>query len=335
MVLWYYSMFFVSHETRQRHAQVDRTLERFHDFLDTNDAAPDGHITPEKSQLYRDTLDHLAVPNIRAGMMQMSKRALRDENYIPIWSLKTNEKLLYKKELNMPMPLQQDRMRELAETADWSEYANGISSSLKQWRRAKSSDPILEMEVANEAVLSSDLYEIPSYDGAYRRMLGRPRLLLNQDEKLSSHRPDTIAHELEHVKQFIEQPLQHYETVGEHDDDLLQKELMAYQTQVPALDEVYRQGGKDEDLCAVNKTMLGRIAAATVDARYDTAGYIQLNETYRQVLVQRLARHNLTHIAPGLERSALDRTKRFGELVTSFPKPHAHAPTADTVQSRR
>lgn len=322
-------MFFAAHEIRQRHAAIDRAVDGFRSFLDTNDAEK-GALAPEKTRLYRSSLDHLVVPNIRFGVMHMSKQALRDENYIPVWSLSPGEKLIQKNYIEPPMPQQQECIAGLVETTNWREHTNEINHSLAGWYSSKPSEYPLEIKDHHNALLWSTQYKIHTSDGSYRYITGRPTLLLNYSEKLISHRPDVLAHEIEHIKQSVDRPLRHHQTVGDRDDDALNEELIAYRAQKRALDELYRQGRADEDLCALDQIMLGHIDEATADEHYDAAGNFRLNEQSRRAIIRKLA--DYTYIAPGLDRSNLDRAERLGALISRFPAPRAPVQAANTAQ---
>lgn len=300
-------MFFIRNEIKKRHEGIDRAIADFYDLLDKNDHQ-NGLIGTDTSQFYRQNLDLLVIPNVRHGVMKIGKRALIDENFIPIWSMRPGEELITENELRLPSPRQYEK---LSQVRDFQER-------LKEWQQSET--PPIAINKEDEAKLSVGTFHIsvePEAEYAY----GRPALILNHNyRKSSSHRPDTIAHEIVHNEQFTAEPLVAFDSEASRDNLILQKEIAAYRAQFPVLSELYRQGLYSKRSLRYSYEELDHIEKLTKDATFDTRGYISLGDGYREKLIQRLAERGLDNIAPGLNDPA-----------NSQP-PHAPEPAANNPQ---
>ena len=300
-------MFFIRNQTHRRHERIDRAIGDFHDFLDKNDREG-GLIDPEKSQFYRQSLDNLTIPNVRSGIMTIAKRALRNEDYIPIWSLSPGEKLIPGDSSYQPTPRQRENISRIALSGDSLFKKSTIEHSLLEFQSKRFKPSSITINKESEAILSPEHFQVP--DHRFQQfMYGRPVVILNYNYRSSSsHRPDTIAHELEHNSQYIDEPLSTYTQPKDKHDLILQREVAAYRAQLPVLKELYRQGRQHEDISGYSYVELECIDKLTSDAAFDSRGYVKLDNGYRDILTKRLGEQKLDDIAPGLNESELTVT---------------------------
>ena len=324
-------MFFIRNQTRRRHERIDQAIGDFYNFLDANNQEG-GLINLEKSQFYRQNLDNLTIPNVRHGVMTIAKYALRNEDYIPIWSLKPGEKIASGDSSYQPTPRQRENISQIALSNGGLFEGSTIERSLLEFRSKHFKPSPITIDKESDAILSPEHFQVPSH--RFQQFIyGRPVIILNQNYNLSSsHRPDTIAHELEHNSQYIDKPLLTYARLKDNHDLILQREIAAYRAQLPVLRELYRQGRQHEDINGYSHAELEDISDLTSDASLDSKGYVKLDNGYRDILADRLSERKLDDIAPGLNESELDRNLPYGPIVSSFPLQHAPEPATSNAQ---
>lgn len=233
-------MHYFSYKKQKRYRAIENAIRDFEDLLDKNDT-DNGFINKQQSAAYRDLIDNLTIPNVRSGILEIGKRALQQENYIPIWTVHTGEKFRIKTKHTLPT------------VAQMAVTANHLDSDQQQlYTNMRHHSPPLPLNIGTmpdvTAMVTESLFSVPHKDGEYRgmEMSGRPRILLNGNYIEKATRPDILAHELQHVHQCMTKPVNNCATLGNIEDRILVSEIEAYGHQKVIIDEMLRQDRWDE-----------------------------------------------------------------------------------------
>lgn len=232
---------YMSSKNRHRYQFIENAMISFEDFLDRNDVE-DGFIEAEQSRVYRELLNNLAIPNVRSGVLQLGKNAIKSSGYIPIWALDSNEPFGIAYAHTLPSPQQMTIVEE------WLKAPKEILfSSIKRNPERSSLGARIMPEVV--AMVGGSISPLPDTNDGNTGLVafGRPHYLMNSLAPEYSGRVDIMAHELQHVYQSMYRPVSKLLTNGDFDDLILADEIEAHYHQVTALHEMCRQGLIDEE----------------------------------------------------------------------------------------
>lgn len=246
-------VFFQSSEQRKRHAFIDTSIGNYTDVLSRN-LREDGHIHPTKVENDQYIIDHLTVPNLRHGTLALSRRALRTNDYIPIWPLLHGESVTLTPESSFTLhPIQHQNAITYFRNRDINFPGAELDIYLEA-HKAVNNDIVTTAELSSPktaAFVRSTIIPIVFPDikskNQKREMHGRPHIFLAMNTKNSSTphlraAPDVIAHEFTHVIQNMIDPVRRHDAAGSFEDTSLRNELIAYNDQEYTLNEMHRQG---------------------------------------------------------------------------------------------
>lgn len=245
-------VFFQSSEQRQRHRFVDNSVENYSAILNRN-SREDGYIPTVKVDNDRYLLGHLAVPNLRHGTLHMSRKALRDDDYIPIWPLLHGEAVMAAPESSYSLhPIQKKNIADFFLNRKITLEENSLDGILEKYKKldADATDALQLKSPTTQAFVWRRLLDVTSPEitgkNRIRTMQGRPYVFLamNNEEggtPYARSSPDTLSHELTHVRQALAEPVRRHDTAGSIEDLSLRNELGAYRDQEFVLFEMERQ----------------------------------------------------------------------------------------------
>lgn len=231
-------MVFHSSEKRERHQLIESSIRNLEDVLNRNDVES-GYVPSSHSQNYRGIIDHLVIPNVRNGVMELGRYAIQDSDCVPIWALHTGEDIYLTDPDIFPTSKQANIITEQLSPLKW------------RWYLPFEKEPVLSrVQMPNAtAHTNTALFPMPTANGEEytgTTVHGRPLLLLNMTVPSRTSEPDVLAHEFWHVTQALAEPVKNYATFGHVEDDLLRSEIEAYLYQRVALQELSRQDRYEE-----------------------------------------------------------------------------------------
>lgn len=203
---------------------------------------------------HRYILDRLAIPNLRHNALEMSRRAIKAGDYIPIWALNVGEAVNVDALTRAPHPAQKASQLEFLKkhgAGDTSKY-----EELLQQFMADNEDPA-EYDVTIGEHVTAGVFKRTFYAVINSKTIGknalryfglRPLMILNSGNGKNRPKvaPDIMGHEIEHVRQALARPVIRYDKVGDLEDAGFRRELEAYAVQETLASTMMKNGYKFE-----------------------------------------------------------------------------------------
>lgn len=235
---------FIPPGQRARHTFIESTIENYLDVLQKNNNEA-GHIHTDTSEKNQAFVENLTVPNLRNGQLHLGKIALRNEEFIPIWSSVIGEKIYIPSSFTLSPPSQATQIRAILTQKEVpNEDINTLLEYSPQHFYPQSIGRYSNALVADNSTFGA------AEDGSSLYVHGRPFVLLNMqaiedetDKKINYTRtsPDILHHELVHVDQSLNKPVHTLWTMGDFEDYFIASEIEAYLHHAVIVDELKRQ----------------------------------------------------------------------------------------------
>jgi len=212
-----------------RYHYLDRELTKLHDAVDNQ--VTQEYLGQSRVQQLTDTLGHLAVANIRDGIVSIPNDT---GDTIPIIAMKYSDQLRLGPQFLKPSDNQREgyikQMIALGLTKAEAEaeakkvkypYDPGVSVEFDNNNGART----IAAAMVSDYQLTAEHYGFkPSPSTKIAKFILRPLAVV----RINHTDSDLICHELEHVRQKIENPLRFYGSQHDVDMDALKDELYAY-----------------------------------------------------------------------------------------------------------
>lgn len=249
--------FFQSAEQRSRHTFIDDTVGNYLDLL-AGSTQENGYIDESKKSNDKYIINRLTVPNLRHGVLQMSRKAIRNEDYIPIFPMHADESVLITPEVEYSLhPLQRTMAIEYftRRGSDHTKTDKDLNNIIAYYNENSVESEAITSPGAKSALafvrtkrMKAKLSKLNSGKNSDRAIQTRPYIFLemgaSKTPKTTEYprmSPDILNHELTHVIQALIEPVLRFDTAGSIEDDALRNELEAYSDQEAALLEMHRQ----------------------------------------------------------------------------------------------
>lgn len=230
-------VFFQPSEQKKRHGFIDASVDNYSDILTRASNKP-GLIPEHNIANDRYIIDHLTVPNLRHGVLQLSKRALRSGDYIPIFPLVYGEAVtIPAASIQSLHPFQREKaLRHFSNQGiGLSQFDFDVDTDLEHNNHRVTISPG-ESGFVESAQTRLHVPGIKTKN-TIRYIIGRPHIFLGMNDPedeikhITRKNPDIVAHEFTHVTQKLIKPVARYDTYGSIEDSSLREELEAYRYQ--------------------------------------------------------------------------------------------------------